>query len=302
MSAKRMCLPAVRNLCLASLAATPLLHAQSAWLDFDGLIPGESTDGTHPGWINIEGFELAGMLNQTGGFKVNKLTDKASPLLFKACAQGTKYPKVTLDLNRTGIVDKEIRLARILLEEVMVTEQTSSNTASENRGDETIQLQYGKITYTYYLPDSSYMAWNYDNVLKKGGTTNSGGSSSDTDTDGMDDAWESANGLVVGVNDANGDLDGDGLSNINEFRLGTNPSSGNSFFKATLIPNPASPGTAQLTWNSVPGKTYVVEWSPNLKTSFSLLETRAATETTTTTSVGINSGTTGFYRVRLQSP
>jgi len=46
----------------------------------------------------------------------------------------------------------------------------------------------------------------------------------DTDGDGLPDAWEIANGLVVGVNDALLDKDGDGLSNIQELYLGTNPS------------------------------------------------------------------------------
>lgn len=45
----------------------------------------------------------------------------------------------------------------------------------------------------------------------------------DADRDGMDDAWETANGLDPTVDDRNGDRDGDGLSNLREFRLGLNP-------------------------------------------------------------------------------
>jgi formylglycine-generating enzyme len=45
----------------------------------------------------------------------------------------------------------------------------------------------------------------------------------DTDADGMSDAWETANGLVVGTNDAALDADSDGLSNVLEFRWSTNP-------------------------------------------------------------------------------
>lgn len=46
---------------------------------------------------------------------------------------------------------------------------------------------------------------------------------SDSDHDGMDDSWETANGLTVGVNDANLDLDNDGLTNLLEFQRHTDP-------------------------------------------------------------------------------
>ncbi len=45
----------------------------------------------------------------------------------------------------------------------------------------------------------------------------------DTDTDGMADAWETANGLNVGTNDAAADADADGLTNLKEFLWNTNP-------------------------------------------------------------------------------
>lgn len=45
----------------------------------------------------------------------------------------------------------------------------------------------------------------------------------DEDRDGMDDAWETAHGLDPTINDRDGDLDGDGLTNIQEYILGTDP-------------------------------------------------------------------------------
>lgn len=45
----------------------------------------------------------------------------------------------------------------------------------------------------------------------------------DIDNDKMDDAWEAANGLNVGVNDADTTSDGDNLVNLNEFIWRTNP-------------------------------------------------------------------------------
>jgi hypothetical protein len=43
----------------------------------------------------------------------------------------------------------------------------------------------------------------------------------DADSDGMDDAWETAHGLNPAVNDRNGDADNDGYSNIEEYAAGT---------------------------------------------------------------------------------
>ncbi len=45
----------------------------------------------------------------------------------------------------------------------------------------------------------------------------------DTDTDGMPDGYEVANSLNPLVDDSNGDADGDGLTNIQEFTKGKNP-------------------------------------------------------------------------------
>ncbi|WP_035610688.1 autotransporter-associated beta strand repeat-containing protein [Haloferula sp. BvORR071] len=45
----------------------------------------------------------------------------------------------------------------------------------------------------------------------------------DSDFDGMDDAWETLHGLVVGTNDGAGNLDNDGSTNLQEYQRGTLP-------------------------------------------------------------------------------
>ncbi|MDB6133214.1 MAG: hypothetical protein JWM59_1457 [Verrucomicrobiales bacterium] len=47
--------------------------------------------------------------------------------------------------------------------------------------------------------------------------------STDSDNDGMDDEWETANGLAVGTNDAGLDKDNDGLVNLQEYVNKTDP-------------------------------------------------------------------------------
>ena len=45
----------------------------------------------------------------------------------------------------------------------------------------------------------------------------------DSDRDGMPDEWEKANGLRPDRKDASEDADGDGLSNLQELLIGSNP-------------------------------------------------------------------------------
>jgi type VI protein secretion system component Hcp len=273
-------------------------HAQvSGWLDFNGLVPGESKATGHVDWIEIQGFQIAGArgFGQPGAFGMSKLLDRASPKLFLACARGTVFPKATLDLNYTTSIPSPPGPVRILLEDVIIFSYGIGS--GGDRPHEAFHLAFGKITYTYYLNTADSVISSYDYRSNTG--SSGSGSATDSDGDGMPDEWEIAHDLLVGYNDADEDADGDGFTNLQEYLLGTDPRSGASFFKVTVAPVSGSPGIYQLTWNSVVGKDYVIEWSPDLIIPFATLRTVTATATTTRENVA-NAGNIGFYRVRLR--
>ena len=99
----------------------------------------------------------------------------------------------------------------------------------------------------------------------------------DADHDGMDDAWETANGLNPQIDDANFDNDGDGVTNITEFRLGLKPnnpdSDGDGLYDGDEIalgrdPKVFSPDTqppttpANLTNGAVTSDSIALSWQP----------------------------------------
>lgn len=301
-----MVLPAATLVLSPAQAAGPL-----AWLYFNENIPGESTAETHKNWIEIHGFGVNATrtistgtgtpkpgLTQVSEIQLTKALDRSSPPLFREALVGSKpFPLVKLDLN----YGTEKPVDRLEFENVLISSQTFATVGGDDVPRETLSLNFTKITYYHLLPDSRTAYTSFDMVTNKATSGYEGGTqpNPDSDGDGMPDAWETTYGLTVGVNDAVGDADGDGLSNLDEFQLGTHPKSGTSFFKSTLASVPATPGTYQLTWNSVVGKAYVIEWSPDLTTPFTPVRTVTASSTTSTETM-TSGGSIGFYRVRPQ--
>ncbi len=79
----------------------------------------------------------------------------------------------------------------------------------------------------------------------------------DTDGDGLPNAYETANGLSTSVADANVDTDGDGMTNAQEYRARTDPRSQASVFR--LAAPVIAGGDTTLSLPSILGVTYRIE-------------------------------------------
>jgi hypothetical protein len=92
----------------------------------------------------------------------------------------------------------------------------------------------------------------------------------DNDGDGLLDNWELAYGLnpqsSAGINGAGGDPDNDGHTNGQEQLAGTNPRDGASVLRVSLTP--VDSGFYRVSWPSVPGKSYQLEYAENQITNF----------------------------------
>lgn len=278
-----------------------------AWLDFGGEIRGEeAADRDHLDWIVITGFDFAGQRGTQGplSFGLSKNIDRATPKLFINCAEGTHFPKARLDLVDPSTTTPT-NICRLELEDVVVTSLTTSGVTT-GKPDEKIQLAFRKITYSYFPTgikeqEPYYSLYDYVTLEGSSGTGVPPTSENpDTDNDGLPDAWEKNHGLQVGTNDAAADLDGDGFSNLEEYKLGTDPGSGASFLKVTVTVDPNSQTGVSIRWNAVPGRTYLLEWTPNLSSPFATLRTVTPESEQGSVSLPQNGSAMGFYRVRLQ--
>lgn len=138
-------------------------------MSFDGFIQldgieGESTDDKHRGWIEILSYDWAvsQAVSRTAGtaggagaeradflsFGFTKLLDQASPLLMAACAAGTHFDNVIIELCRAGtqkVKYMEYRLTDCLISSVVAC--TGDPRASFPI--ELVKITYAKIQWGY---------------------------------------------------------------------------------------------------------------------------------------------------------
>lgn len=105
--------------------------------------------------------------------------------------------------------------------------------------------------------DSTNEIWNIDAIR----VTGYGGVNPDADGDLMPDAWEQDNFGGSTTNEAAGDHDGDGISNLDEYISGTLPTNGTSFLELTAITS--TPATV-VSFFGATGRLYRLDYRDDL--------------------------------------
>lgn len=121
----------------------------------------------------------------------------------------------------------------------------------------------------------------------------------DADNDGMSDSWEQTY-FSITDRDGTGDFDQDGQSDLAEYLAGTNPTNSQSIFEVLTITS-VSTGQRQLIWRAEPGKSYRVEYKPDVQSETWTGLGQIVTASSTTASAIDSSATAEkrFYRVAL---
>ena len=126
-----------------------------------GDVKGESLDDKHKGEIEVLSWSWGavqqGTMAMGGGAGAGKVSfhdfnfqhtvDKASPVLWQACASGKHYPDATLTVRKAGKDQQEYLI--IKWKEVFVTSVSSNGTGEGGATMESVSLQGNKVELEY---------------------------------------------------------------------------------------------------------------------------------------------------------
>lgn len=271
---------------IASLLFTGMnrLVAEDMFLHIPG-VDGESQDYSQAGCIEVLawswGASHSGTLHAgtdggagTTNFQdiaITKWIDTSSPILLGRLSNGNMLTSAQLILRKGG--SKPVEYYSLKMTDVLVTSLSAGGSAQEIRLTENITLNFAKVELTYIqvYPNGSPenpLDYGWDIAQKTsfdsgpGSSDNDGDGYSDQvdrddDNDGMSDSYEQLYGFNQRVHDSNIDSDGDTMTNLEEFYLGTNPTQADSTFKA-ITTYEADSNLITISWPSAEGLTYKV--------------------------------------------
>ena len=132
---------------------------------------------------------------------------------------------------------------------------------------------------------------------------NQGIDNPDTDSDGLPDDWENTNFGNLGQL-ANGDPDNDGLTNLQEYALGSNPNSASSGMPTVGVSGTTASGFT-ITFPTVAGRTYQVLGAVSLTSaSWTNIGSSISGDGSqkSVTDLLTNAPSSKFYKVQISSP
>ena len=172
----------------------------------------------------------------------------------------------------------------------------------ENTGAPRVDLFSGVLTGMVYSANCGWISLSNSVAVLQTDTIPRG---TDSDHDGLPDAWELLNFGHLGL-DPNADADGDGRSNLQEYLAGTDPNDPNDLLVFTAYNTTPGGTSASFTWNSQWSRFYYLEETLNLQPPISWYDSGLGLiwpgAPSTTRVLSDTNAPQRFYRVRAFRP
>jgi hypothetical protein len=171
----------------------------------------------------------------------------------------------------------------------------------ESNGAPKVNLQTGKLSGSVYSANCGWISLSNTSAVVQTDTIPGG---TDSNANGLPDAWERIYFGTLGIN-PNADSDGDGVSNLEEYLAGTNPTNAADRLRITAFTSSPQGTNVTVTWSSVLTRAYSIQQSTDLASPTwvdsgvgVILPTGLSSSRNLTNSLVANR----FYRVRAFRP